>query len=146
MTVDEAAPYIVNIITGYPFERHPLSGKLQFKNEDMGFWENMKEKKQETKEILDLILFWWMNKCFVILCEYVLVFDSDSIWDKHENKWNIYVHPTNSNFNLFLNCIFFFFLLFLWIIKTLVIFNDIWMVLSKWIGMKSISSFKPDLF
>jgi len=45
MTVDEAAPYIVNVITGYPFERHPLSGKLQFKNEDMGFWEKNKHEK-----------------------------------------------------------------------------------------------------
>lgn len=38
MTTDEAAPYLAIAIAAFPFGRHPLSGKLLFKNEDFGYW------------------------------------------------------------------------------------------------------------
>jgi len=38
MTTDQAAPYLAIAVAAFPFGRHPLNGKLQFKNEDLGYW------------------------------------------------------------------------------------------------------------
>ena len=37
MTTDQAAPYLAIAVAAFPFGRHPLNGKLQFKNEDLGY-------------------------------------------------------------------------------------------------------------